>query len=250
MSVDALNVQDLKLSFGALKASNGISLDLKCGEIHALIGPNGAGKTTLINQIYGLLRPDFGNILLRGEDITTSSIASRVHKGLSRSFQMSNVLMDFTVLENAIIAQLAKLKAAYRFFRPAFSDPQLITKAEFILSHVGLLDKKDQLVSTIAHGERRLLEIGLAMANSPAVLLLDEPMAGTGPSESQFITELIAALKTKTSILLIEHDMDAVFFLADRITVLVEGRSIACGTVEEISNDEAIRAAYLGNEVC
>ncbi len=248
MTADILKIENLTLRFGAITASDNISLTVRTGEIHALIGPNGAGKTTLVSQIYGALRPDAGRIIFDGEDISTTTIAARVHKGLARSFQISNVLMEFTVLENAILTCQALSHSAWRFFKPAFTDSQLITAAQAILAPVGLLDRKDRQVSALSHGERRLLELALAMAGSPKLLLLDEPMAGTGPQESRFMTDLIAGFKGNTSILLIEHDMDAVFSLADRLTVLVEGQSIACGTPAEVSADQRVRAAYLGSE--
>ncbi len=248
-SQNILDIEHLSLRFGAVVASDDLSLQVRPGEIHALIGPNGAGKTTLISQIYGALRPDKGHIFLDGEDITHLSVTQRVHKGLSRSFQISNVLMDFTVLENAIITAQAISHKAFCFFKPAFSDSELIEQAIQILGPVGLADKGHMPVNSLSHGERRLLELGLAMAGTPKLLLLDEPLAGSGAQESHFMTEVIASLKGRTSILLIEHDMDAVFQLADRLTVLVEGQSIACGTAQEISASPDVRLAYLGSEV-
>ena len=246
MGKPVLEIGGLHKSFGALQATRDVNLAVKEGEIHALIGPNGAGKTTLIAQIYGSLKPDAGQILLQGVDITAKSVEERVHLGMGRSFQISNVLMDFTVLENAIIAEQARQQAAFRFWKPAFQDSALIRGAGQILARVGLQDRQDRLVSDLAHGERRLLE--LALAADPVVVLLDEPMAGAGPEETQNMTQIIKQLKGQTSILLIEHDMDAVFQLADRLTVLVEGTTIANGTPAEISANEAVREAYLGSE--
>ena len=248
MGKPVLEINGLHKSFGALQATRDVNLAVKEGEIHALIGPNGAGKTTLIAQIYGSLKPDAGQILLQGVDITSKPVEERVHLGLGRSFQISNVLMDFTVLENAIIAEQARQKAAFRFWKPAFQDSALIQGAEQILARVGLNDRQARLVSDLAHGERRLLELALALAADPVVVLLDEPMAGAGPEESQNMTQIIKQLKGQVSILLIEHDMDAVFQLADRLTVLVEGSTIANGTPAEISANEAVREAYLGSE--
>jgi branched-chain amino acid transport system ATP-binding protein len=248
MADPVLDLRGLSKSFGALTATNNLSLTVMPGEIHALIGPNGAGKTTLIQQIYGALKPDSGQIFLNGRDLTGLSVPERIRAGIGRSFQISNVLMDFTVLENGIIAEQARLGQSFRFLRPAFSDPHLIKGARAILDRVGLLDRAHQPVGDLAHGDRRMLELALALAASPSLLLLDEPMAGAGPDEGQRMTEIIEALRGDVAILLIEHDMDAVFRLADRLTVLVEGSVIAAGTVAEISQNKAVKTAYLGDE--
>ena len=248
MSKAVLELQNLHKSFGALQATRDLSICVNAGEIHALIGPNGAGKTTLIKQIYGALKPDTGTVLLKGCDITGLSVADRVQAGIGRSFQISNVLMDFTVLENAIIAEQARLQQSFRFLHPAFDDPDLQTGAHKILSRVGLDDRAAARASDLAHGERRMLELALALATRPDLLLLDEPMAGAGSQESQRMSQIINDLRGTVAILLIEHDMDAVFRLADRITVLVEGAVIATGTADQISHDAAVRAAYLGGE--
>ena len=248
MSRAVLDVQSLNKSFGALHATRDLSFRVNDGEFHALIGPNGAGKTTLIQQIYGALKPDTGHVLLNGKDITSLPVPGRVRAGIGRSFQISNVLMDFTVLENGIIAEQARLGQSFRFLRPAFNDPDLIAGARKILAPVGLDDRADQRVGDLAHGERRMLELALALATAPQLLLLDEPMAGAGPEESQRMSQIIETLRGKLAILLIEHDMDAVFRLADRITVLVEGAVIASGTADEISNSAAVQTAYLGSE--
>ena len=248
MSKAVLELQNLHKSFGALQATRDLSICVNAGEIHALIGPNGAGKTTLMQQIYGALKPDTGTVLLNGCDITGLSVADRVQAGIGRSFQISNVLMDFTVLENAIIAEQARLQQSFRFLHPAFDDPDLQTGAHKILSRVSLDDRAAARVSDLAHGERRMLELALALATRPDLLLLDEPMAGAGSQESQRMSQIINDLRGTVAILLIEHDMDAVFRLADRITVLVEGAVIATGTADQISHDAAVRAAYLGSE--
>ena len=247
MSRAVLELQGLNKSFGALHATRDLSFCVNAGEIHALIGPNGAGKTTLIQQIYGALKPDTGHVLLNGKDITGLPVPGRVRAGIGRSFQISNVLMDFTVLENGIIAEQARLGQSFRFLRPAFNDPDLIAGARKILAPVGLDDRADQRVGDLAHGERRMLELALALATAPQLLLLDEPMAGAGPEESQRMSQIIETFRGKLAILLIEHDMDAVFRLADRITVLVEGAVIASGTADEISNSAAVQTAYLGS---
>jgi len=248
MSRAVLELQGLNKSFGALHATRDLSFCVNAGEIHALIGPNGAGKTTVVQQIYGALKPDTGHVLLNGKDITSLPVPGRVRAGIGRSFQISNVLMDFTVLENGIIAEQARLGQSFRFLRPAFDDPDLIAGAQKILVRVGLDDRADQRVGDLAHGERRMLELALALATAPQLLLLDEPMAGAGPEESQRMSQIIETLRGKLAILLIEHDMDAVFRLADRITVLVEGAVIAIGTADEISNSAAVQTAYLGSE--
>ena len=246
MSRAVLDVHGLNKSFGALHATRDLSFRVNAGEIHALIGPNGAGKTTLIQQIYGALKPDSGRVLLNGRDITSLPIPGRVRAGIGRSFQISNVLMDFTVLENAIVAEQARLGQSFRFLKPAFDDKDLQAGAYDILRRVGLEDRAGYPASDLAHGERRMLELALALATAPQLLLLDEPMAGAGTEESQRMSEIIERLRGDVAILLIEHDMDAVFRLADRITVLVEGAVIASGIADEISNSAAVQTAYLG----
>ena len=246
MSRAVLDVHGLNKSFGALHATRDLSFRVNAGEIHALIGPNGAGKTTLIQQIYGAVKPDSGRVLLNGRDITSLPIPGRVRAGIGRSFQISNVLMDFTVLENAIVAEQARLGQSFRFLKPAFDDKDLQAGAYDILRRVDLEDRASYPASDLAHGERRMLELALALATAPQLLLLDEPMAGAGTEESQRMSEIIESLRGDVAILLIEHDMDAVFRLADRITVLVEGAVIASGIADEISNSAAVQTAYLG----
>ena len=248
MNHAVLELKDLNKSFGALCATRDLSFSVNAGEIHALIGPNGAGKTTVVQQIYGALKPDAGHVLLNGRDITSLTVPDRVRTGIGRSFQISNVLMDFTVLENAIIAEQACIGQSFRFLLPAFDDQNLITGAYAILRRVGLEDRAGHPAGNLAHGERRVLELALALATAPQLLLLDEPMAGAGPEESQRMTQIIERLRGQVAILLIEHDMDAVFRLADRITVLVEGEVIASGTADEISNIAAVQNAYLGSD--
>ena len=247
MSRAVLDVQGLNKSFGALHATQDLSFRVNAGEIHALIGPNGAGKTSLIQQIYGALKPDSGRVLLNGRDITSLPIPGRVRAGIGRSFQISNVLMDFKVLENAIVAEQARLGQSFRFLKPAFDDKDLQAGAYAILRRVGLEDRAGYAASDLAHGERRMLELAMALATAPQLLLLDEPMAGAGTEESQRMSEIIERLRGDMAILLIEHDMDVVFRLADRITVLVEGAVIASGTIDEISNSAAVQTAYLGS---
>ena len=246
-----LAVDNLNKAFGALIANDNVNLDVAHGEVHALIGPNGAGKTTLVNQIYGRVKPDSGKVMLAGEDISRLSVARRIRKGIGRSFQITSVLMDFTVLENAMIAEVAhwgreSSSVLADFFRPAFSDPVLRGAALSILARVGLADRGSVLVGALSHGERRLLELALALAGAPRLLLLDEPMAGAGIREGRDLANAIKSFKKDTGILLIEHDMDIVFSLADRITVLVEGRVIASGNPKAIAQTPAVRRAYLG----
>ena len=243
-----LELKDIHKSYGALKAVNGVSLTVSRGEIHALIGPNGAGKTTLVKQVYGSEKPDMGAVFINGEDITDLSVPQRVDQGIGRSFQISNVLTDFSVLENAIIAEAARLKRSFHFIAPAFTDQRLIDGAMSILEPVALGAQANILASDLSHGERRLLELALAMAVNPALLMLDEPMAGTGTKEMSAITEMISGLRGRMAILLIEHDMDVVFRLADRITVMVEGKVIASGRPQEISGSMSVRKAYLGDK--
>ena len=248
MSSVILELCNLYKSFGALQATRDLSFQVNAGEIHALIGPNGAGKTTVVQQIYGALEPDEGQVFLNGRDITCLPVSERVLAGIGRSFQISNVLMDFTALENGIIAEQARLGQSFRFLYPAFDDQDLIKAAYDILCRVGLDGRAKQRASDLAHGERRMLELALALATKPDLLLLDEPLAGAGPDESYRMSQLIDQLRGQVAILLIEHDMDAVFRLADRITVMVEGAVIATGTANEISKSSVVRAAYLGIE--
>lgn len=248
MNAPILDITGLNKFYGALQATRDVNLCVNPGEIHALIGPNGAGKTTLINQIYGSEQPHSGRIMLNGQDVTTASTVQRIRQGIGRSFQISNVLLDFSILENAIVAEQARSGRAFRFFAPAFRDRDLIEGAQHILARVGLVTDIDRRAADISHGERRLLELALAIAATPSLLLLDEPMAGAGAEESLHMTDVIRGLQGDNGLLLIEHDMDVVFTLADRITVLVEGAVIACGTPAEISRDKAVRAAYLGSE--
>ena len=249
MSQPILNLLNLNKSFGAVKATSDLSLTVMPGEIHALIGPNGAGKTTLIQQIYGAQKQDSGQISLNGSEITALSVPDRVKAGIGRSFQISNVLMDFTVMENGIIAEQARLGQSFRFLQPAFSDEQLIRGGKAILERVGLEKRAEQRVGDLAHGERRMLELALALATSPSLLLLDEPMAGAGPEDSQRMAEIIEELNGTVAILLIEHDMDAVFALADRVSVINYGKIVATGTVEQIKSNDLVRDVYLGYEI-
>ncbi len=243
-----LVVEQLAKNFGGVAAADGIELSLEQGELHAVIGPNGAGKTTLINQLSGEIRPDAGRIVFDGQDITHAPAYRRSLLGLSRSYQITSVFREFTVLQNVAMAVQAHAGHSFAFWTPAASDPSLTEPAAAVLAQVGLLAKSSALVSSLAHGEQRQLELAMALVTRPKLLLLDEPMAGMSHSEAESIVALLASLKGRYSILLVEHDMDAVFALADRITVLVYGKSIACGAPDEIRGNPEVRENYLGDQ--
>ena len=248
MAESIMAVRGLMKSFGGVRATDNVELAVEPMETHAVIGPNGAGKTTLIAQLSGDLAPDAGTIRFKGDDITGLPSHRRSMRGLARSFQITSVFMDMTVIDNVALAVQAHRGHSFRFWRPANRDPELVEPARDTLEHVGLSDRAHDLASSLSHGERRQLEIAMALATEPELLLLDEPMAGMGPEESARMVETLKALKGQKTMLLVEHDMDAVFALADRITVLVYGRVIATGSPEAIRNDEAVRHAYLGDE--
>jgi branched-chain amino acid transport system ATP-binding protein len=241
-----LEVRGLTKSFGALRASDGIDLDVREGETHAVIGPNGAGKTTFISQLAGNLRPDAGRIVFAGEDITGLPAPRRARKGLARSFQITSVYPEFSALQNVALAIQAQSGHSFRFWRDARRDPALTVPSEKVLHEVGLGERVHVLAANLAHGEQRQLEVAMALAAGPRLLLLDEPMAGMGTEESQRMISLLSSLKGRHTIVLVEHDMDAVFRLADRISVLVYGRVIASGVPEEVRANPEVRAAYLG----
>ena len=243
-----LHVDGLCKSFGALRATDQVSFEVRQGETHAIIGPNGAGKTTLIGQLAGNLRPDAGTIRFAAEDITALAAPARSRRGLARSFQITSVYRDFTALENVTLAVQAHAGSSFRFWRPARSDELLRAPARAILAEVGLGERADVLAANLAHGEQRQLEIAMVLATKPRLMLLDEPMAGMGTDESQRLVRFLGNLKGRQTIVLVEHDMDAVFALADRISVLVYGRIIATGTPAEIRANPEVRSAYLGEE--
>ncbi|WP_090129042.1 ABC transporter ATP-binding protein [Limnohabitans sp. Rim11] len=243
-----LDIQNLVKRFGALLATDHVSLQVFPNEIHALIGPNGAGKTSLVAQLSGLLTSDSGHILFQGQDITALSTHERVHLGLARSFQITRLFKSFTVLENVALSVQAQMGHSFSFWKPVSQELALTDKAMSLLNDLGLAPRAHDRASELSHGEQRILELGLAVATQPKLLLLDEPMAGAGPVESERILNLILKLRQQSSILLIEHDMDAVFRLADRISVLVSGAVIATGTPEEIRHHPQVIAAYLGEE--
>jgi branched-chain amino acid transport system ATP-binding protein len=249
MATDALlDVRGLSKSFGALRATDGVDLDVRDGETHAIIGPNGAGKTTLIGQLAGNLRPDAGRIRFAGEDITALAAPARSRKGLARSFQITSIYREFTALDNVALAVQAHAGHSFRFWRPARSEPELRDPARAILEEVGLGARADVRAANLAHGEQRQLEIAMVLATRPRLMLLDEPVAGMGTDESQRMVRFLGGLKGKRTMVLVEHDMDAVFTLADRISVLVYGRIIASGRPEEIRANLEVRSAYLGED--
>lgn len=243
-----LDLKRVDKAFGALKATDNVSLTLVPGEIHALIGPNGAGKTTLIAQISGKLRPDSGTISFRGRDVTRMSVARRARLGLGRSFQISSLIPEYSARRNVMLALQARQGHSFRFLMPVMRDRRLLEQAKTILARVGLAPRASVPAAELSHGERRLLEIAVALALEPACFLLDEPMAGMGTEGVGKLVEFLRALKSEAPILLVEHDMDAVFALADRISVLVYGRVIASGSVAEIRANADVRRAYLGEE--
>lgn len=246
--MSTLEIRNLNKSFGALRVSNDISISIAEGECHALIGPNGAGKTTLIHQISGVLRPDSGQIRLDGKDITGFSVSARVQAGLGRTFQITSVLPSFSVLENLAIAAQAKSGSSMRFLRDATREADLNRIARTTLERVGLADRAGIPAADLSHGELRLLELGIALAAQPKFLLLDEPMAGLGRAEGMALVSLLGELRTTVPMLLVEHDMDAIFQLANAVSVLVEGAVVAQGRPEDVRASPAARAAYLGGD--
>jgi len=248
MSTPLLSIHDLRKSFGALKVTDGVTLDVPAGELHAVIGPNGAGKTTLIHQLSGNLASDSGTIHFDREKVSGLTMPERVKRGMARSFQITSILSGFTVLENAAMAVQARSGSSFRFFGRAGAERRLNEEAMSALDRVGLADRADRRASSLSHGEKRQLEMAIALATGAKLLLLDEPLAGTGHEESAALVALIAALKETHTIVLIEHDMEAVFQLADRVSVLVYGRVIATGSPEAVRSDPQVRAAYLGDE--
>lgn len=248
MPKSILKIVDLCKSFGGVRATDHVTLEVKQGEIHALIGPNGAGKTTLIAQLSGLLSPDSGQVVFNGRDITGLAAHQFSQAGLARSFQITSVFQDFNLQDNVALAVQAHDGHNFRFWRNARKQTRLQTPALEYLTQVGLADRAHLLASEVSHGERRQLEIAMALATNPTLLLLDEPMAGMGQDESSLVIKILQELRPDKSMLLVEHDMDAVFQLADTISVLVYGRVIASGTPEEIKNNPAVQQAYLGED--
>ncbi|MEL6118859.1 MAG: ABC transporter ATP-binding protein [Pseudomonadota bacterium] len=243
-----LDIRNLNKSFGAINVTKGVTLSVSGATCHALIGPNGAGKTTLIHQISGVLQPDGGSIDLDGQNLLPLTVDQRALAGLGRTFQITSVLPSFTVLENVAIAVQAKSGGSMRFFGRASAESALNARALDILDQVGLADRSDTRAADMSHGELRLVELALALAGEPKFLLLDEPMAGLGQRESTRLIEFLNALRGQIPMLLVEHDMDAIFQLSDTVSVLVDGAIVATGTPEEIRADPIARAAYLGED--
>jgi branched-chain amino acid transport system ATP-binding protein len=243
-----LAIDSLTKRFGGVVASDTISLDVPTGELHAIIGPNGAGKSTLIGELTGEITPDAGRVRFDGADITGLPTYRRSRLGLARSFQITSLFLDFTTLDNVALAVQAHAGHSFRFWRNARKQAALRDPARAALARVGLAERGDVLVSRLSHGEHRQLEIAMALATGPRMLLLDEPMAGMGPDESARVVATLRELKGELTILLIEHDMEAVFALADKITVLVYGRIIASGTPDAIRANAEVRQAYLGEQ--
>ena len=248
MTEPLLAARGLVKRFGGLIATDHVDLDAFPGEIHALIGPNGAGKTTLIGQLTGELRPDAGRVLFAGKDVTALPTHRRARLGLARSFQITSIFADLTVIENVALAVQVSSGHSFRFWQAAARDPALQRPAQAALERVGLARRAAAAAADLSHGEHRQLELALALACAPKVLLLDEPMAGMAPEESQRMIGLLRQLKGQLAMLLVEHDMDAVFALADRISVLVYGRIVASGQPAEIRGNAEVRQAYLGDE--
>lgn len=247
MSETVLRIEGLSKAFGALRATQDVSLSLEPGEIHAIIGPNGAGKSTLIKQICGNLASDRGQVWLGGQEVSGWSTQARARAGLARTFQISELAMEDSVLENAVLGAIGALGRARGIWRPALGMKALRQRAEAALARVGLAAEAGRRCADLSHGQRRQLEVALALTLTPSAFVMDEPMAGLGAEGSRVMTDFLNGLRKEAPILLVEHDMDAVFALADRISVLVSGRIIASGTGAEIRASQAVRDAYLGD---
>jgi branched-chain amino acid transport system ATP-binding protein len=244
-----LELRGLRKRFGGVVATDDVSLEVLQGEVHALIGPNGAGKTTLIGQIAGSLAPDSGEVIFDQRPVTGLKQHARVRAGLARSFQITSIFSRFSVLDNLALAVQARSGSSFSFWKRAADENALFEEARAILRDINLEERATLLAGTLAHGEQRALEVGLALATQPRLVLLDEPMAGMGPEESQRMIELIQRIRARVTVLLVEHDMDAVFRLADRISVLVNGRVIATGAPAAIKANADVRKAYLGEDL-
>jgi branched-chain amino acid transport system ATP-binding protein len=244
-----LHLANLRKHFGALIVTDDVTFDVAPSELHAVIGPNGAGKTTLINQIAGTVIPDAGQIVFAGHDVTALPVHARAALGLARTFQITTVLPGFSALENVALAVQATSGTSLRFFGRADAETALNTAAAAALAEVDLADRAHISAGQLSHGEKRALELAIALAMKPKLLLLDEPMAGTGRDETERLVAVLKRLKTRLPIVLVEHDMTAVFSLSDRISVLIYGRILASGTPQEVRTDPRVIAAYLGDEM-
>jgi len=248
MSEPILVADRLTRQFGGLVANDSVSLSLARGQIHALLGPNGAGKSTFINMLSGELPPSAGRIRLRSRDITALSAFQRSRIGIGRSFQRTNIFAGFTVFENCRLAAQSRRQRGWRVFTPAAADREVAGRAQAAIELAGLAGSEPQIAGTLSHGEQRQLEIAMVLATEPEVLLFDEPLAGMGAEESTRMVELLSRLRADHAILLVEHDMDAVFALADVITVLVNGQLLESGPPAQIRESRAVREAYLGSD--
>ena len=246
VNAPVLSLHGLVKRFGGIAATDDVSMEVHANEVHAVIGPNGAGKTTLVAQVSGLLSPDAGRIQFNGADITRRSAAARSRLGLARTFQITSVFRQFTALENVALAVQAHSGHSYRFWGRASEQQAILDPAMAILEQLGLAARRDIPAGGMSHGEQRLLEIAIALATSPKLILLDEPTAGMGPDDAERVKQLLSNLRQRYAMLLIEHDMDAVFRLSDRVTVLVYGKPIASGPPAAIRDNEEVRRAYLG----
>jgi branched-chain amino acid transport system ATP-binding protein len=244
-----LRIEALQKNFGGLVVTRDLTLEIAAGELHAVIGPNGAGKTTLINQVSGLIAPDSGRIVFAGRDVTALSAPGRATLGLARSFQITSILPAFSVIENVALAVQARLGSSFRFFGRANAEEALNKPAMAALREVDLADRADVPAGHLSHGEKRALELAIALAMEPKLLLLDEPMAGAGREESKRLIAVLSRFKRRFPMLLVEHDMTAVFALADRISVLIYGQILASGPPDAVRTDPQVIAAYLGDEM-
>jgi branched-chain amino acid transport system ATP-binding protein len=242
-----LKITDLNKHFGGIIATDNVNLSVQRGQIHAIIGPNGAGKTTLIAQLSGQLKADSGDIEFGGHSIINDRTASRARQGLARSFQITSVVMPMTLLENVMLAVQGCSGHSFRFWSPVARDRDMQAAAMASLAEVGLEDRAGRIAANVSHGEQRQLEVAMALAMKPRMLLLDEPMAGMGKEEGAMMVDILNRLKGDMTILLVEHDMDAVFSMADRLSVLDNGHIIATDTVENIRNNQEVQKAYLGD---
>jgi len=247
MSDILLQVKNLSKSFGAVEATKNLCFDVERGTLHALIGPNGAGKTTAVNQLTGDISPDGGSIFYNGRDIAPLKVHQRTKLGIARSFQITHIFENLTVAENLALAICTHNGHNFRFWKKSLNSAPVKNGLAAALERVDLTDRAELPASHLSHGEKRQLEVGMTLTRQPGLLILDEPMAGMGPGGTVELTRLIKSLKGETTILLVEHDMDVVFSLADRVTVLVYGENIATGTPHEIKQDSLVRSVYLGD---
>ena len=247
--MSVLRLEELSKNFGGLAVTRNVDFEMLEGELHAVIGPNGAGKTTLINLISGLIPADSGRIVFAGRDVTLLPVPERAKLGMARSFQITSILPGFSVIENVALAVQARIGTSFQFFGDAAAEPALNEPAMAALDEIGLTTRAHRLAGHLSHGEKRALELAIALAMQPKLLLLDEPMAGVGRDETDQLIAVLSRLKGRFPILLIEHDMTAVFALADRISVLIYGQILTTGTPEAVRKDPQVVAAYLGDEM-